>query len=144
MVPHLAVPSSFPMGGNPPCQDWMGYPPSGDRAAQRALAMQRAVCLLHLRRTFLFYLCDHEVTTMWNHPVCTHWRIWGRGRQVHPPVQILSFSCSFWEIFRPIIGWGSHLGGCPPLPRLGNPKSATGTHMCTLNTVQPGLKRKRM
>ena len=43
--------------GSPPIQDWMGYPQSGDRAAYRALATRRAVCLLRpRRRTFLLFL----------------------------------------------------------------------------------------
>ena len=48
------------LDGGTPCQNWMGYPPtpqSGDKAAKRALATRRAVCLLRSRRrTFLFYI----------------------------------------------------------------------------------------
>ena len=74
--PHLANGGGTPIrpaGGTtnwptgrypPPCLEWMWVPPirtgwgtplSGDRAAEQALATQRAVCLLRSsRRTFLF------------------------------------------------------------------------------------------
>ena len=73
--PHLA-------DGDTPCWDWMGvppplgldggyylsrldgvppFPPSGDRAAERALAARRAVYLLRLRRrTFLVFFMNVE------------------------------------------------------------------------------------
>ena len=42
-----------------------------------------------------------------------------------PPVQFLSFLCSFHQKSCQIIGFCPKLRGCPP-PRLGNPGSTTG------------------
>ena len=50
ILPDGGYPHPSQDGRVPPTHDWMGYPPSGDRAAT-----QRAVCLLlSRRRTFLF------------------------------------------------------------------------------------------
>ena len=77
-----------------PIQDWMGYPlpPSGDRSAQRALAMWWAVCLLRsCRRTSLLIMAIAANQKQLMGIANQHHRIWSSGPNIH------KFSTFLWD-----------------------------------------------
>ena len=70
----------------------------------------------------MLYMFTHEILTRSNKLISFRFLtialadLRGGARDARPPlwVQILSFSCSFWEILGKIIGWRPHLGGWRP------------------------------